>query len=64
MTTSMFGLPGLGGEEATAQYRMPVRYLFIRRPVFAAVISIVLTVLGGFAIYLGARDAKVRGGKP
>jgi hydrophobe/amphiphile efflux-1 (HAE1) family protein len=50
MTTSMFGLPGLGGEEATAQYRMPVRYFFIRRPVFAAVISIVLIVLGGFAM--------------
>jgi hydrophobe/amphiphile efflux-1 (HAE1) family protein len=48
--TSTFGLPGLGGEEATAQYRMPVRYFFIRRPVFAAVISIVLIVLGGFAM--------------
>src|SRR5882762_2420252 len=28
-----------------------IRYLFIRRPIFAAVISIVIVLLGAFALY-------------
>jgi len=28
-----------------------IRYLFIRRPIFAAVISIIIVLLGGFALY-------------
>ena len=46
--TSTFGLPGLGGQEPVPEER--VRYLFIRRPVLAAVISIVITLLGAFAM--------------
>jgi len=48
MTTSMFGLPGLGGPPSRPEDQP--RYLFIRRPVFAAVISIVFVLLGGFAM--------------
>jgi multidrug efflux pump len=48
MTTSVFGVSGLGGEPPREEDR--IRYLFIRRPVFAAVISIVITLLGGFAV--------------
>ena len=28
-----------------------IRYLFIRRPIFVAVISIIIVLLGGFALY-------------
>ena len=39
-----------GGHDA--EVSAPVKYFFIRRPVLAAVISIVLTLLGAFAIWL------------
>ena len=48
MTTSVFGLSDLGGKDPGPEER--IRYLFIRRPVLAAVISMVITLLGGFAM--------------
>ncbi len=47
---SHVGETGEPGE--TAESLPPIRYLFIRRPVLAAVISIVITLLGLFAIHL------------
>jgi len=49
MTTSVFGLQSL--MEDPERPPETVRYLFIRRPVLAAVIAIVITLLGGFAMF-------------
>src|SRR6185369_9458823 len=39
-----------GGEAEVSEQPGEIRYFFIRRPVLAAVISIVITLLGGFAL--------------